>query len=103
MDFGAWTGAAVDDLAGQPAWERFNQCRSFADVPCGERALDVQARIVRALGDMRVRHPNQTVALVSHADVIRLLVLHIAGARVDFIGLHDAGATRLYVSLLDGG
>ena len=111
VDFGAWTGATFEQLAGDPAWQRFNRCRGIADIPGGERALAVQARVVRALDDVRLRHPNQTVALVSHADVIRLAILHVAGSPVDFIhrfeispasvtaiALTEDSATLLYVN-----
>jgi broad specificity phosphatase PhoE len=111
VDFGKWTGARFDQLTGDPAWERFNRHRSFADVPDGERAVDVQARVVRVLDQLRVRHPNETVAVVSHADVIRLGILYIAGVPVDFIhrfeispasvtavALHEGGATLRYVN-----
>lgn len=111
VDFGAWTGQRFEQLAGDPEWVRFNAHRSAAAVPGGERATDVQARIVRALDDVRLRHRNQVVAFVTHADVIRLAILHLAGAPIDFIhrfdvgpasvtavSLHEDGATLLYVN-----
>jgi probable phosphoglycerate mutase len=83
----------------------------MASVPGGERAGDAQARIARAMDEAGARHPNQTIAFVTHADVIRLAVLHVAGAPIDFIGrfeispasitavsLHDDGATLLYIN-----
>ncbi len=85
VDFGEWNGERFDRLATDPRWTRFNACRSMAGVPRGERAPDVQARIVHLLEDLRVAHPGQTIACVSHADVIRLAVLYVAGAPVDFI------------------
>ena len=114
VDFGEWTGARFEDLASDPRWTRFNQNRSTAEVPGGERATEVQARIARALDVARERHPNQTVAFVSHADVIRYAVLHIVGAPLDFVhrfeispasitsvALHADGATLLYVNERD--
>lgn len=111
IDFGQWTGQRFDRLAEDPQWVRFNAHRSMAAVPGGERAADVQARIARALDDARVQHPNQTVAFVTHADVIRLAILHVAGAPIDFIhrfdvqpasvtavACHRDGATLLYVN-----
>jgi probable phosphoglycerate mutase len=85
IEFGEWTGARFDALAQDARWHRFNRVRSMAAVPGGERAIDAQARIVRALGDMGIRHPNGTVAFVTHADLIRLAVLYVAGAPLDFI------------------
>ncbi|HVL66490.1 MAG TPA: histidine phosphatase family protein [Vicinamibacterales bacterium] len=114
VNFGEWTGERFDRLAADARWTRFNRYRSMADVPNGERAIDVQARVARVLEDVRLRHPNQTVALVSHADVIRLAVLHVAGAPLDFVhrvqispasvtavALYADSATLLYVNERD--
>lgn len=111
VNFGDWSGERFDRLAADPRWARFNRVRSMADVPNGERAIDVQARIARALDDARQRHPNGTIAFFTHADVIRLAVLHVAGAPVDFIhrisiapasitgvALYPDSATLLYVN-----
>jgi probable phosphoglycerate mutase len=83
IDFGEWTGKTFDELARDPAWHRFNACRGSAQVPGGESALHVQARIVAVLDAMRTKHPGAAVALVTHADVIRAAVLHCAGAPLD--------------------
>ena len=85
VDFGAWSGASFVRLAADPAWVRFNRQRGLADVPGGERAPEVQARIVRAVDELRMRHPHETIALVSHADVIRSAVLFAAGTPIEFI------------------
>jgi broad specificity phosphatase PhoE len=83
LDFGEWTGRAFEELETLPGWRRFNAQRSTAPVPGGETALDVQNRIVRTLDELRLRHPQQTVAAVSHLDVIRTAVLHCVGASLD--------------------
>jgi broad specificity phosphatase PhoE len=101
VNFGSWTGTSFDRLAQDPAWVRFNRQRGLADVPGGERAPEVQARVVRAIDELRIRHPNQTIALISHADVIRLAVLFAAGAPVDFIhrfAISPASVTCMEVS-----
>jgi broad specificity phosphatase PhoE len=101
VDFGAWSGVSFDRLAQDPAWVRFNRQRGLAEIPRGERAPAVQARIVGAVDELRIRHPNQTIALVSHADVIRLAVLFAAGTPIDFIHrfeISPASVTCLEVS-----
>jgi probable phosphoglycerate mutase len=85
VDFGEWSGEPFDALARDPRWLRYNKVRSLSAPPRGERPLDTQARVVRALELARARHPNQTIVFVTHADVIRLAVLYIAGAPVDFV------------------
>jgi broad specificity phosphatase PhoE len=114
VDFGDWSGARFDALSTDPRWTRYNDGRALAAPPHGERAVEVQARVVRALDTARVRHPNRTIAFVTHADVIRLAVLYLAGAPIDFIhrfeilpasitaaALDDTQATLLYVNDCD--
>ena len=42
-----------------------------------------QARAIDALETLAIRHPNQRVAVVSHSDVIKLIVAHYLGAHID--------------------
>jgi broad specificity phosphatase PhoE len=83
IDFGGWTGRTFVDLEHDPAWQRFNARRSTARIPDGEILADVQARIVAAVSRLGARHPGKTIALVSHADVLRFALLHYAGATLD--------------------
>jgi broad specificity phosphatase PhoE len=83
IDFGGWTGQTFIDLDRDPAWQRFNASRSTACIPDGERLANVQARIVAAIRRLGTRHPGKTIALVSHADVLRVALLHYVGATLD--------------------
>jgi probable phosphoglycerate mutase len=65
LDFGSWTGATFASLASDAAWSRFNALRSLTRAPCGELMLDVQRRAVSAVLDIRDRHSEGTVAVVS--------------------------------------
>ena len=85
VDFGRWSGMTFDELERDGAWRRFNEHRATAGVPGGERAIDVQARAVAALDRIRAAHPGGRIAVVSHADVIRVAVLHCLGAPLDFV------------------
>jgi probable phosphoglycerate mutase len=83
IDFGGWTGKTFIELECDPAWHRFNARRSTACIPAGERLADVQRRIVAAIKKLGARHPGRTVAMVSHADVLRFALLHYVGATLD--------------------
>jgi broad specificity phosphatase PhoE len=85
VDFGEWTGRTFADLEGLADWRLFNERRSTAIVPDGESAPAVQARIVSALEALARDHAGETVAAVSHADVIRAAILHYAGASLDSV------------------
>jgi probable phosphoglycerate mutase len=98
LEFGEWTGEAFEDLTGDPRWERFNHFRSGTRIPEGESMLDVSARAVRALLALRDQHGDQTVAVVSHGDVIKAAVMHFLGVPLDFchrLALAPASITQL--------
>lgn len=83
VDFGDWTGATFDMLRSEPVWNAFNSRRSTAIVPNGERPFDVQRRVVALLTRLADRHRQGTLAVVSHAEVIRSAVLRFAGRSLD--------------------
>lgn len=43
----------------------------------------MQARMVQAMADLRVRHPGETVVAVSHADPIKAVVADALGTHLD--------------------
>jgi broad specificity phosphatase PhoE len=84
LDYGEWTGASFETVRGDPRWQLWSRCRSIATLPGGESMRAVQQRIVAALFDLYVRHPNGRVAIVSHGDVIRAALLFALGMPLDF-------------------
>lgn len=83
VDFGDWTGRTFAELQERDDWRRFNTQRGDAIVPGGESAPAVQTRILACLRQLQQRHPGQTVAAVSHADVIRAALLYYSGISLD--------------------
>jgi probable phosphoglycerate mutase len=89
VDFGNWTGKSYAELDLVPLWRSFNDLHSSTRIPGGELLIEVQARAVALLGELQQRHPGQTVALVSHGDVIRVALAHQLGIAIDFIMRFD--------------
>lgn len=83
--FGEWTGRSLRDLDRDPRWARFNAFRSSTAAPGGEIMAEVQARMARALEQIRERHPEGLVAVFSHSDAIRAALLYYLGMPVDLI------------------
>lgn len=83
--FGEWTGRELSELGNDPLWRRFNSLRSLTRAPGGETQLETQARMISALERLRDLHPDQTIAVVSHADVIKSAIAHYAGIPLDLI------------------
>ena len=104
MDMGEWTGASFDDLHNDPRWQAFNNFRSAAPIPGGETMLAVQARAVGVLIRLQLEYSNASVALVSHSDVLKSILMHLLGMPLDLIHRFDlAPASRSIVELYDRG
>jgi probable phosphoglycerate mutase len=81
-------GKPFSDLTELDQWKRYNDARSRARAPGGEFMLNVQARAWECMERIRDRHghlPDATVAVVSHGDVIRGLLLLLLGMPIDHI------------------
>jgi probable phosphoglycerate mutase len=83
--YGDWTGRSISQLRRTKLWRTVMHAPSNARFPGGESLLEVQARAVAAALDAVHDHPRGTIAVVSHADVIRLLLAHVAGAHPDHL------------------
>jgi broad specificity phosphatase PhoE len=100
VDFGDWTGKSIAELDQLPAWSRFNQFRSESRIPGGENMSDVLSRSLGELDRLRELHPGPkaVVAVVSHGDVLRMVVTHALGMPTDL--LHRLELSPASVSLL---
>ncbi|MFL6215614.1 MAG: histidine phosphatase family protein [Blastocatellia bacterium] len=85
LRYGSWEGRSFDDLASDPAWHRFNAMRSLARIADGEMMIEAQARVIAALERLRLSHREATVAVVSHADIIKAALMHYLGVPMDFV------------------
>ncbi len=83
FDFGDWQGRSFEDLGKEERWRRFNVFRSGTRAPGGETMQDVQVRVVAWMLRLREQHPDQCIAIVSHADTIRAALLHFLGMPLD--------------------
>ena len=80
---GEWTGQDIKDLAKKEEWLAIQFYPSGATIPGGETMHEMQARVVAELDAIRKAHPGATVAVVSHADVIKAAVAHYIGLHLD--------------------
>jgi broad specificity phosphatase PhoE len=102
MDMGEWTGRSFNDLPDDRAWQAFNIFRSSAPIPGGETMLAVQARAVAVLIRLRLQYPDASVALVSHSDVLKSILMHFLGMPLDLIHRFDlAPASRSILELYE--
>lgn len=85
MDFGAWDG-----LSHQEAINRYGEAYSHwlanitrAAPPGGESFPQFKERVLSAFGDIAKKHEGQTVALVSHAGPLSIIICFAMGAPLD--------------------
>lgn len=101
LDFGTWTGRRFDELAGDPAWDRWNSARATAVPPGGE---PMAAAVARAVGFLESLSGPGPVGCVSHCDVIRGVVAHYLGLSLDnLLRFEVAPASITTLDLWSGG
>jgi broad specificity phosphatase PhoE len=86
IDFGKWVGKSFAELSESQRWNAFNRRRSIHCAPEGESMMRVQARAWQVIeGVINTYQAGSTLALVTHGDVIRSILLLILGAPIDHI------------------
>jgi len=83
LRIGEWTGETIEDLAKKEEWLAIQFYPSGTNIPGGETMHEMQTRVVAELDAIRKAHPGATVAVVSHADVIKAAVAHYTGLHLD--------------------
>lgn len=101
LDFGEWTGLTFDQVRADQRWPLWQSCRSIAAIPGGESMRQVQERVVGALFELRRSHPEASVAVVSHGDVIRAALLFALGMPLDLYARLEIGLASLSTIRID--
>ena len=99
--YGEWEGKKIAKLARKPEWYAVQHYPSRFRFPAGEALRDVQQRAISALEDLSRQHPQDMIVVVSHADVIKLVLAHYLGVHIDLfqrIGLAPASVSLLALS-----
>ena len=101
-DIGKWQGRTLKSLRRIKKWKIVQQAPSRFKFPEGESFLETQTRIVSCLDEIAASHkPKDIVAVVFHADPIKLAVAHYLGMPLDHfqrLACDTASVTVLYVS-----
>lgn len=89
--YGDWEGKSVAALQSRKMWHVVQEYPSRAYFPNGETMRGVQMRAVNAVEEIAAAHPRDLVAIVSHADLIKMVMAH-------FLGMHLDNFQRIIVS-----
>lgn len=89
--YGDWEGKEVRALQSRKMWHVIQEYPSRAYFPNGETMRGVQERAVNEVERLAAAHPRGLVVVVSHADVIKMVVAH-------FLGMHLDNFQRIVIS-----
>lgn len=102
INFGDWTGKSFETLSSDETWRRFNTHRSATRIPGGESFLEVQDRTVRELDALASQYGSASVAIVSHADVIKAAVGYFSATPIDLLERLEISPCSVSVIAMDG-
>jgi len=101
-DVGKWQGRSWKVLSRTKKWKIVQQAPSRFTFPDGESFLQTQTRIASCLDEIAASHKQRDiVAVVFHADPIRLAVAHFLGMPLDHfqrLACDTGSVTVFYVS-----
>jgi len=89
--YGELDGKRIEEIFKSELWEQWLRHPSRTRFPGAETTYEVQVRVVAALEQILQDHPEGNIAVVSHADPVRVAVAHFIGLPLDLVG-------RLWVS-----
>jgi probable phosphoglycerate mutase len=77
IDYGRWQMRTHDEVRAEApdAWQQWQAAPQLTRFPGGESLQDVSARTADVLREMLQRHPTETVVLVGHDRVNRVLLM----------------------------
>ena len=105
LDYGHWMGKPFEEIRESETWQHFNRLRSLVGPPGGELMLHVQARAWGALESVLSNHRGShrpTIAMVSHGDVIRALLILLLGMPLDNIHRFDVSTASVSELVFEG-
>ncbi len=83
VEYGKWSNRSLKSLMQTKLWTQVRSWPSSVPFPEGETIQEVQARAVAGAEELRMKHPKDRICIVSHGDVIKLLVAHYIGIHID--------------------
>jgi probable phosphomutase (TIGR03848 family) len=83
VHYGRWTNRSFKSLRRTKLWEVVQRWPSAARFPEGESIRELQARAMTEVEMIANTHTRRAVCVVSHADVIRVVLAHYLGVHLD--------------------
>ncbi|HLP74135.1 MAG TPA: histidine phosphatase family protein [Bacteroidales bacterium] len=99
VNYGEWTNFTVEELRGNPLFDRYNTYRSNTRIPGGEKMEEVQTRTIAGIEKVCLRHPGSAIAIFTHADVIKMAISWYLSVPVDM--MHRMEISPASVSIIE--
>jgi len=90
LDFGEFEGRTYDEIAAMypDLYQQWMEHPTETRFPGGESFPEMRTRVIAATRDLRSRHAGQSIALVTHGGVIRIIL-------ADALGMEAANIFRI--------
>lgn len=87
ISFGEWEGSSFSslDTGAREQIDKIFTDPANIEVPGGENFRQVQERAIRGVEMLVAKHPNETIAVVSHGAAIRTILCHALGMTLDHV------------------
>jgi len=100
-DYGEWQGQSIKKLSRQKSWKIVQSNPSLWRFPGGESIADCQHRFCTQIEELVKQHDaKDMIALVAHADPIKLAVAYFIGLPLDNfqrLGVSPGSITSLFI------
>lgn len=83
VGYGKWEGKKIKKLAKKKSWYAVQHYPSRFHFPGGEALREAQFRIIQTLEHLSKVHEEETIVVVSHADLIKMVLAHYLGIHLD--------------------
>lgn len=81
--YGKWEGKKIKRLARKKSWHAVQHFPSRFRFPKGEALREVQFRAIQTVEQLNQQHASDVIVLVSHADLIKMVLAHYLGVHLD--------------------
>ncbi len=101
--YGKWEGKKLKKLARKKRkWHLVQHFPSRFRFPAGESFVEVQTRAVNAVEKLSHQHDEEFILLVSHADVIKLVLANYLGMHIDLFQRLAVSPASVSILALNG-
>lgn len=100
IDYGDWQGRTLKSLYGIKGWKQLRARPADFRFPNGETIREAQARGMKAVEALLLKHKGKAIVVCSHSDMVKLIVAGYLGMGVelyDRIDIAPASITTLHL------